>query len=99
MQAATGEPADQLYANYFASFGADPPSAVTPDPLLPSNVRKPDGSLASGAPQAGDGATARPADTAPSPSGDFQCQDQQALPLSAGDCLRIGQPDRADASW
>ena len=70
LQAATGEPADRLYADYFDSFGADPPRAVTPDPLLPSTVRKPDGSLASGAPQLGDGATARPADAAPSPSGD-----------------------------
>lgn len=70
LQAATGESADQLYADYFDSFGTAAPSAVTPDPLLPSTVRKPDGSLASGAPQVGDGATARRADAAPSGSGD-----------------------------
>ena len=70
LQAATGEPADQLYADYFDSFGADPPRAVTSDPLLPSTVRMPDGSLASGAPQVGGAATARPGDAAPAGSGD-----------------------------
>lgn len=70
LRAATGESADQLYADYFESFGADEPQPVEPDPLLPSNVRRPDGSLASGAPQASGGPTARPGQPAPGPSGD-----------------------------
>jgi hypothetical protein len=41
LRAGTGEAADTLYADYFRSFGADRPSPVTPDPLLPSTVLKP----------------------------------------------------------
>jgi hypothetical protein len=69
LRAATGESADQLYADYFASFGADQPQPIEPDPLLPSNVRRPDGSLASGAPQPAGGPTARPGQPAPAPPG------------------------------
>jgi hypothetical protein len=41
LRAGTGEAAHTLYADYFRSFGADRPSPVTPDPLLPSTVLKP----------------------------------------------------------
>jgi hypothetical protein len=68
LEAAAGKPADQLYAHYFDSFDADAPQPVAPEPLLSSNVRTPDGGLASGAPQQASGPTARPGDGAPSPS-------------------------------
>ncbi len=51
LQAGTGIPAKQLYAAYFASFGAQAPAAVKPAPLLPSNVDKPPQPGASGAGQ------------------------------------------------
>lgn len=70
LRAAAGEPADRLYADYFAAFGANEPQPVEPDPLLPSNVRQPDGGLASGAPQSGAGPTGGPGQPAAGPSGD-----------------------------
>ncbi len=41
LQAGTGVTADKLYANYFASFGVEEPTAVQPAPILPSNVDRP----------------------------------------------------------
>ena len=41
LEAGTGVPVEQLYEEYFASFGIDPPTAVEPAPILPSNVDKP----------------------------------------------------------
>ena len=41
LEAGTGVSAEQLYADYFASFGVPSPSAVEPAPILPSNVDKP----------------------------------------------------------
>ncbi|MEX1072618.1 MAG: peptidase MA family metallohydrolase [Chloroflexota bacterium] len=38
LEAGTGVPVAQLYEDYFASFGVDPPTAVEPAPILPSNV-------------------------------------------------------------
>jgi hypothetical protein len=58
LQAGTGEPADALYADYLRSFGADRPTPVAPDPLLPSTVHKPGSSAA---PQASGGVTRQPA--------------------------------------
>jgi hypothetical protein len=40
LQAATGESADELYADYFESYGAEQPQPVKPDPLPPSTVAK-----------------------------------------------------------
>jgi hypothetical protein len=57
LEAATGEPADALYASYYDAFGADEPQPVAAAPILPSNVRKP-GEGASGSDQPG--ATAAP---------------------------------------
>lgn len=67
LQAGTGETADTLYAEYFRSFGADRPSPVTPDPLLPSTVSKP----GSSEPPRASGAVppAEPPDAAPSTGG------------------------------
>lgn len=41
LQAGTGISANQLYANYFASFGVAEPKAVQPAPILRSNVKVP----------------------------------------------------------
>lgn len=68
LERGTGEPADELYAEYFRSFGADRPTPVTPDPLLPSTVSKPGSSerpLASGG-----GTPVEPPQAAPSSDGD-----------------------------
>lgn len=52
LEAGTGVTAEQLYADYFASFGVDEPTAVQPAPILPSNVGKPpQPGTATGAPQ------------------------------------------------
>lgn len=48
LQAGTGISANQLYANYFASFGVAEPKAVRPAPILPSNVKVPPQPAASG---------------------------------------------------
>ena len=50
LKAGTRITAQQLYADYFASFGADAPAAVKPAAILPSNVtRPPQPAAASGA--------------------------------------------------
>jgi len=41
LEAGTGVPVERLYEDYFRSFGVDPPTAVEPAPILPSNVDKP----------------------------------------------------------
>ncbi len=41
LEAGTGVAAEELYAAYFESFGVPAPTAVTPAPILPSNVDKP----------------------------------------------------------
>jgi hypothetical protein len=69
--AGTGVPVTQLYEDYFASFGVDPPTAVEPAPILPSNVDIPPQPVASA-----DGQPAESAEPAASqqpteqPSGD-----------------------------
>jgi peptidase MA superfamily protein len=61
LEAGTGKPAEQLYADFYAEFGIDQPQPIEPAPMLPSNVRKPDGS------GGGDGEPA--ASSTPRPSG------------------------------
>ena len=51
LEAGTGVKVDQLYHDYFASFGAQAPTAVQPAALLPSNVREPPQPNASGVAQ------------------------------------------------
>ncbi|MGH2429195.1 MAG: peptidase MA family metallohydrolase [Candidatus Limnocylindria bacterium] len=41
LEAGTGLEAETLYAEFYASFGVDPPLAVEPEPILPSNVERP----------------------------------------------------------
>jgi len=47
LEAGTGVSVDKLYDAYFASFGAEPPTAVQPAPIPPSNVDKPPQPVAS----------------------------------------------------
>jgi hypothetical protein len=43
LMAASGVPADQLFDDFYAEFGADEPKPVEAAPILPSNVRRPGG--------------------------------------------------------
>ena len=41
LEAATGVSADELYAEYYASFGVEAPSPIEPEPIAPSDVDRP----------------------------------------------------------
>jgi hypothetical protein len=41
LEAGTGVPADQLYAEFYAEFGVDPPQPIAPEPIGPSTVDRP----------------------------------------------------------
>jgi len=41
LEAATGTPAEELYAGFFAEFGLEPPQPIEPDPIAPSDVDRP----------------------------------------------------------
>ena len=41
LEAGTGMAADDLYADFYAEFGADVPQAIRPDPIAPSDVDRP----------------------------------------------------------
>lgn len=41
LEAGTGIPADELYADYYESFGVAPPEPIAPEPIPPSNVDPP----------------------------------------------------------
>jgi hypothetical protein len=40
-EAGTGITADELYADYYASFGVEAPTPIAPEPIAPSNVDRP----------------------------------------------------------
>jgi hypothetical protein len=61
LEAGTGVPAEELYADFYAEFGVDPPQPIEPAPILPSNVRTPDGT-------GGDGDGAPAASRTPQPA-------------------------------
>lgn len=42
LEAATGVPAEELYAAFYADFGIDPPVPVEPEPIAASNVEVPE---------------------------------------------------------
>jgi hypothetical protein len=42
LEAATGQSADELYADFYAEFGAEAPQPVEPEPIPPSEVEPPD---------------------------------------------------------
>jgi hypothetical protein len=71
LEAGTGVSIDKLYDAYFASFGAEPPTAVQPAPIPPSNVDKPPQPAASSAavPAASVSASASPAEQPSGSSG------------------------------
>jgi hypothetical protein len=41
LEAGTGITADELYADYYASFGVEAPTPIAPEPIAPSNVDRP----------------------------------------------------------
>ena len=41
LEAGTGVPTDQLYADFFAEFGVDAPEPISPEPIGPSTVDRP----------------------------------------------------------
>jgi Peptidase MA superfamily len=41
LEAGTGLPAEQLYAQFYAAFGVDPPQPIAPEPIGPSTVDRP----------------------------------------------------------
>ncbi|MDQ2674432.1 MAG: peptidase MA family metallohydrolase [Chloroflexota bacterium] len=41
LEAGTGVPAEQLYADFYAEFGVDPPQPIAVEPIPPSNVDRP----------------------------------------------------------
>lgn len=41
LEAGAGISAEQLYADYFAEFGVDPPQPISPEPIGPSTVDRP----------------------------------------------------------
>ena len=75
LEAGTGVSVEQLYEDYFRSFGAEPPTAVEPAPILPSNVDRPPQPAASPEPQPGESvaasASGEPVAPEPGPAGDL----------------------------
>jgi hypothetical protein len=65
LEAGTGVPVEELYDDYFASFGATAPTAVEPAPILPSDVDKPPQPAA---PPSGPRASGSSAGPSPTPS-------------------------------
>jgi hypothetical protein len=41
LEAGTGVPADELYADYYSSFGVEAPTPIAPKAIAPSNVDRP----------------------------------------------------------
>jgi hypothetical protein len=81
LEAGTGVPAEQLYADFFAEFGVEPPQPISPEPIGPSTVDRPvagpvDPGGVDGGPE-GD-----PPDAAPAPG--TAVDDPAAAPLLIG---------------
>lgn len=85
LEAATDVPADDLYAQYFASYGVDTPQPIAPEALLPSVVDTPDGPAGNGG---GPIATAAPdaAPVEPVPAADAR---PAVVVLVAAGCLAL----------
>jgi hypothetical protein len=71
LEAGTGVTAEQLYADFYASFGADVPEPVPANPMQPSNVDRPDPGTVDpgGVPASPGGEPAEPASPAEPGSG------------------------------
>ena len=79
LEAGTGVPADQLYADFYAAFGVDAPQPIAPEPIGPSTVDRP----AAGEVDPGgveDGPTVEPGGN-PSPTEDVGGTSIGAVPL------------------
>ena len=83
LEEGTGQPADELYADFYAAFGVDPPQPVEPALILPSDVDKP------GQPAPGEEEPASPAPSAAA-DGDPAAGDVQLLILGIVGVLVIG---------
>ena len=69
LEAGTGIPAEQLYADFFAEYGVEQPSPIVPEPILPSNVeRPPAGAVDPGGVGAGPQPTEHPPGDEPHPA-------------------------------
>lgn len=84
LEAGTGIAADELYADFYETFGVDPPQPIEPAPILPSNVRTP-GGAGGGGDGDGDGAAVAsptpPPSSAPGPAEDALGGALLAVPL------------------
>jgi hypothetical protein len=86
LEAGTGVPADELYADFYAAFGVDAPSPVTADPIGASDVDRPSaGEVDPGG--VGDGGEEPPDEASP---GERQTDDGAAVPLAIGLIVAIG---------
>jgi hypothetical protein len=94
LEAATDQPADRLYATFFAEFGVDEPQPIRPDPIQPSNVeRPPAGDVDRGGVDDGASPTPAPATAAPAPAGGSDAGDgavATAVVLGAAGVLAAG---------
>jgi uncharacterized protein YndB with AHSA1/START domain len=82
LEAGTGLPAEQLYADYFAGFGVEPPQPISPEPIGPSTVDRPvAGPVDPGGVE--EGPDVEPPDAAPAPGG-ADPDDPAAVPLVIG---------------
>jgi hypothetical protein len=82
LEAGAGIPADQLYAEFFAEFGVDPPQSIAPEPIGASNVDRPVAGEID--PGGVDGAPAEPPEAAPVPEAEQPGADAGAVPLIVG---------------
>ncbi len=79
LEAGTGRPADELYADFYADFGVDAPEPISADPIGSSTVDRP--SAGEVDPGGVEGGPAAPPDAAPDdPSGESA---EDAVPLLA----------------
>jgi hypothetical protein len=95
LEAGTGVPAQQLYADFFAEFGVEPPQPISPEPIAPSSVDRP---VAGPVDPGGvdEGPEVQPPDPAPAPVTDVN--DPAAAPLVIGLAL-AGSAAVAAAIW
>lgn len=76
LEAGTGVPADELYAEFYAEFGVDAPMPIEPEPIAASNVDRPtSGEIDEG------GVVDEPAAPPDSAPGEPSSQDGSSIPL------------------
>jgi len=87
LEAGTGVPAGQLYADFFAAYGVTAPEPVEPEPILPSNVDLPPGDGDSSGPLATPAARPAPREDVTDEGGDDLLV---LIPIAAGVVLAGG---------